>query len=142
MTLQLRGHHLLCLLGFRGMGYSPDFTANMADVYSLLREHPETEITIVEGADDLCRYYPSDQPNHCGSCSVHTRDQRILELLALQHGDTLAWGAVLERVGLSLAPEDLNEICATCPWLSYGLCQEGVGLVRAGHVLPRLREQP
>jgi hypothetical protein len=49
MELRLRGHHLLCLLGYQGMvGYSADFTANMTKVHQTLQEQPESLVTLIE----------------------------------------------------------------------------------------------
>lgn len=74
MTIRLRGHHLLCLLGYRGKGYSESFCVNMTEIYERLRLHPETEIVIVEGPDDICRAFPSDQISHCMNDSVFRKE--------------------------------------------------------------------
>ena len=56
--LRLRPHHGLCLLHFVGEGYSDAFTENMSRVAGMLRAHPDTEIIVQEGCDDLCRHCP------------------------------------------------------------------------------------
>ncbi|MBB3112740.1 hypothetical protein FHS18_004842 [Paenibacillus phyllosphaerae] len=138
MAIRLRGHHLLCLLGFRGMGYSEAYVHNMKQVYRRLLEDSSTSCTLVSGPDQLCACFPADGDYHCESRTVSERDAAILARLGLAVGQTVSWQDILERVKHNVAPADLNAICATCPWLPYGVCQEGVGLVAAGKRLPAI----
>ena len=32
MPVRLRGHHFLCILTYRGHGYTPSFVANMTEI--------------------------------------------------------------------------------------------------------------
>lgn len=138
MTIELRGHHLLCLLGFRGMGYSEAYAANMALVYNRLRDKPDTAVTIVAGPDQLCACFPADAEPHCENASVARLDERALAKLGLRVGLTLPWSAVIERVRGSVEPEDINVLCHTCEWRSYGVCEAGVRTVKRGEALPPL----
>jgi uncharacterized protein len=138
MRIQLRGHHLLCMLGFRGMGYSPEFTRNMALVYERLRENPDTPVTLVSGIDDLCCCFPTDKPNHCNSTTVHERDSVVLERLGLRVGSTFEWKDILARLRVHIRPEDLSILCSTCQWRSYGVCEEGVSRISSGESLAPL----
>jgi hypothetical protein len=133
--IRLRGHHLLCMLGYRGMGYSEAYAANMNAVHERLRKEPDTTVALVEGADDLCACFPADRPYHCDSDTVSRRDAAVLERLGLQTGEALAWSEVLRRIAGNVSPADVPAWCATCPWLSYGVCEEGVELVRQGRGL-------
>ncbi|KIL38046.1 hypothetical protein SD70_29045 [Gordoniibacillus kamchatkensis] len=130
--VKLRGHHLLCLLGYRGMGYSAEYAANMNAVHERLRTEPETAVALVLGADDLCSCFPADQPYHCDSDTVARRDAAVLERLGLEPGQSLAWSELLRRIAAAVSPADVPLWCASCPWLQYGVCEEGVALVRAG----------
>jgi uncharacterized protein len=134
--IRLRGHHLLCLLGFRGMGYSEEFCVNMTAIYERLRLEPETEVVLTEGPDDICAHYPQDKPPHCEGASVYHRDALVLERLGLKLGEALPWSAVTARLSEEIEPPDIPVICASCPWEPYGVCREGVGLVRRGEALP------
>ncbi|MFD2611704.1 DUF1284 domain-containing protein [Paenibacillus gansuensis] len=138
MKIHLRGHHLLCLLGFRGMGYSPGFAANMRNVYEQLRESPETEVTLVKGADDLCSCFPADQPNHCDTPGVHAKDDAILDRLGLTRGETLSWNSIVQKIRVSYVPEDIPVLCHSCPWQPYGVCERGLSLIVSGQDLPPL----
>lgn len=132
MDIKLRGHHLLCLLGYRGMGYSEAFANNMTEVYKQLQQQPTTLVTIVSGPDDLCKCFPSDQSNHCNTDHVHERDEMIRKHLGLEIDDCLPWQQVLDRVKSRVKPHHIPEWCATCPWLSYGVCEEGVVRIAGG----------
>ena len=141
MPIELRGHHLLCLLGYRGMGYSDAYVDNMTNVYRKLLDDPTTECQIVKGPDKLCACFPvdGDQHYHCEDRNVAERDALILERLGLAAGQVVTWAEILSRVATALQPDDLLQICSTCPWLPYGVCQEGVRMVAAGEALPMVR---
>ncbi|GGA47201.1 DUF1284 domain-containing protein [Paenibacillus physcomitrellae] len=138
MEIRLRGHHLLCLAGYRGMGYSPDFTRNMTALYERLRNSPSSLVTLVEGPDDLCRCYPEDKPNHCREGRVYDRDQAVLTRLGFTPGARIAWQEVMQRMQLSVTPEDIPQLCTSCPWRSYGVCEEGVARIASGQGLAPL----
>ncbi|WP_322348592.1 DUF1284 domain-containing protein [Tumebacillus algifaecis] len=139
MAISLRGHHLLCLLGYRGMGYSDAYVDNMTVVYSTLLSDPQTTCKIVSGPDQLCACFPADGEYHCEDRNVAERDALILQRLGLTPGQLVTWEDILARVARSLQPDDLLEICSTCPWLEYGVCQEGVQKVVSGQTLPVVR---
>jgi len=138
MNIHLRGHHLLCLLGFRGMGYSNLFADNMKQVYERLRKEPETVVQIVNGVDDLCKCFPGDQPYHCDNTSVHERDQAVIRHLNIVEGDQLEWNEILQRIRTNITPQHVPVWCNGCPWLTYGVCEEGVGRVVNGEGLSAL----
>ena len=140
--LQLRGHHLLCLLGFRGMGYSPEFTRNMSAVYERLRRKPDTVVSMTSGPDELCACFSADKPNHCRSDSVHERDEAVLRLLRLSPGERTTWRDVLSRIRSRMTPSDIPRLCATCPWQPYGVCEAGVARVVSGQALAPLPDPP
>lgn len=137
MAIRLRGHHLLCLLGFRGMGYSVDFCANMTAIYETLRKEPQTEVEIITGPDDVCRAYPPDKANHCEG-TVYGLDEAVLKKLGLLAGTKESWSSLCSRVAASMVPEDISRLCTTCPWEKYGVCAEGVGLLTGGKPLPKV----
>ncbi|MBD2868191.1 DUF1284 domain-containing protein [Paenibacillus arenilitoris] len=136
MTIRLRGHHLLCLLGFRGMGYSEEFCVNMTAIYERLRTEPDTEVEIITGPDDICRAYPPDKPPHCEG-TVYGLDERILAKLGLAPQHRGSWRELCARIAEKVVPGDIARLCATCPWEKYGVCREGVGLIIDGLPLPK-----
>lgn len=132
---RLRGHHLLCLLGYRGMGYSAGYVAAMTALHTDLRRNAGTRVHIVLGPDDLCAHFPEDQDCHCQERTVMERDARILAELGLKPGATISWREIEERITDTVVPADIPRFCATCPWLSYGVCEEGVRRIHSGQGL-------
>ncbi len=55
----IRGHTLLCLQGFRGEGYSPDFIDNMSAICTRLQSYPETRIRVTDSPDHFCAACPN-----------------------------------------------------------------------------------
>lgn len=127
-TVRLRGHHLLCLLTYKGIGYSPDFVAGMtATAGRLIAGAP---VEIVEGPDDICAPLcrAEDHP-HCHETTVPERDRRALSLVAevlgqsLNVGDRLVIDETL-RARLRAAYRDgvFEPACALCEW--QPLCRD------------------
>ena len=71
--MQLRPHHLLCIQKFTGHGYDEPFTQHMTSIVSALKSHPQTEITVTQGCDDLCQRCPN---NHSGTCTSLEKSRR------------------------------------------------------------------
>jgi hypothetical protein len=136
--IRLRGHHLLCLLGYRGLGYSPAFVERMTQVYEALRRMPQRPVRVVFGPDDLCAAFPAQGDSHCLEERVLARDERVRTRLGLRVGAQLPFAEVLARVRTGVLPDDIARWCATCPWQPLGLCAEGVARVREGRGLPPL----
>jgi uncharacterized protein len=132
---RLRGHHLLCLPGYRGMGYSREYVVEMTKLHTTLRLYPDTTVEIVLGPDDLCAHFPSDGDCHCMEKGVFERDVQVLSELGLQVGDVVTWSIVEERIRSALDAKDIDRICPTCPWRSYGVCAEGIDRIRSGNGL-------
>ncbi|SFE79791.1 hypothetical protein SAMN04487969_1075 [Paenibacillus algorifonticola] len=139
MNIRLRGHHLFCLLGYRGKGYSEGFCVNMTAVYEQLRQQPDTVIEIIDGPDDICKAFPTDKPSHCQNKSVYQKDYAILQEVGLTIGSVAKWSDVCETVASRIVPDDINRLCSDCPWQPYGMCQEGIGHIRESR---ELRELP
>ena len=64
MKIKLRGHHLLCLQGFQGYGYSEDFVSNMARINEK-RNSEDCRITLSNEPDDICSCCPKLNGNYC-----------------------------------------------------------------------------
>jgi hypothetical protein len=124
MTIQLRPHHLLCILTYVGKGYSPIFTANLKMIAGRLAEGEE--IMIVEGPDDICAPLLADPDPHCLRCSVTERDRAaaraICKLLAhpVRSGDRLVLDQnLLRRLREAFSAKHIRAACDGCEWNDF-----------------------
>ena len=126
MKLTLRGHHLLCLKGFQGYGYSDDFVENMTEINDL-RKKPDTTVTLTDTPDDICRSCPKLKD---GICENTSQNQRIREmdrnvLHHLNSSEEYNSTELFEKVDeIFNSKEDVRYICFKCMWheecLFYG----------------------
>ncbi|WP_409300703.1 DUF1284 domain-containing protein [Peribacillus sp. SCS-155] len=123
---KLRGHHLFCLLGYRGMGYSREYVQNMTHIHQTLRRNPKTWIQLVSGPDQLCEKYPNSGDYHCQGTHIYNRDAIILEKLGLKIGQILKWEDIESVIHKHAVPSDIQIVCESCSWRSYGVCEEGI----------------
>jgi len=128
--VRIRAHNLLCIQGFVGKGYSPEFVANMKAIVGGLGAG--TEVTVLDEPDSLCAKCPNLKAS---GCTLHgegtergivAQDRDVLARLALSAGQTLPWGEILARIRAAVGPEDLDDICGSCPWLPLGHCKAGL----------------
>jgi uncharacterized protein len=129
---KLRGHHLFCLLGYRGMGYSKEYVKNMTRLHQTLRNNPETLVQLVKGPDQLCEKYPNSGEYHCQDLNIYERDAVILDKMGLTIGQIFKWEDIESRVRKHVIPTDIQTICETCSWRSYGVCEQGVERIHEG----------
>lgn len=133
--LRVRGHHLLCLLGYRGFGYSDAHVARMWEVKRQLWSHPETEVEVLDSPDEVCLLCPYIKDGGCAiqagdEARVRKRDRGALALLGLRPGRRLTWGEVLGRIRQRVDEVGLARVCGRCQWFSHGHCLEGLREVR------------
>ena len=134
----LRAHHILCILGFRGKGYSKEFVRNMTSIIEQLRANPDTVVKIVDSPDDICPSCPFTKDTGCNEngpqseAAIKTRDQNILRKIALETGTELSWKDILKEISDLLSVDDIRNFCENCQWLSLGFCIEGLEQLKAG----------
>jgi len=133
-SMKLRAHHLICLLGFIGLGYSKDYVDNMTKIVDQLS--PSTLIEVSSKPDAICAPCPFLGEKGCqerGSESeevVRNRDLAVMKRLNIVAGDRITWSEIEERIRSSISPEDLVDICQDCQWLPQGYCVEGLKRLR------------
>lgn len=135
---KLRGHHLFCLLGYRGMGYSEEYVENMTVLHQTLRDNPQTRILLVKGPDQLCEKYPNSGKYHCQDDSIYERDAAILNKIGLEIGQIINWQDIVLHIQKNVVPSDIQVVCETCSWRSYGVCEEGVQEILEGKGLRKV----
>ncbi|MCJ7646789.1 DUF1284 domain-containing protein [bacterium] len=127
-NIKLRAHHLLCLYGFRGLGYSEEFVENMQAIIDRIRENPSIEIEVVNGIDDICAKCPHNVENSCSKPrrNVEEFDREIVGRLGIDIGRKVESKTLLNLVEKRIQPEELPAICKGCEWLELGFCEEGL----------------
>lgn len=128
----LRGHHLFCLLGYRGMGYSKEYIENMTLLHQTLRTNPKVKVQLVKGPDQLCEKYPNSGEYHCQNDHIYERDAAILEKIGINIGQILTWEEIESLIQKNVVPTDIQVVCESCSWRSYGVCEEGVKEILEG----------
>jgi len=137
----LRGHHVLCIHGFQGMGYSPEFIEKMSDIVrDMLNEQVTFPVKVVQDLDVACFSCPNRGDGFCNAgedSDDHVRelDTRVMESLGISHGDIFDKNELIRLTARSIQPEDLDYICEGCSWLSYGVCKEGIRTLKQKYTL-------
>ena len=140
--LPIRGHHLLCMLGFKGMGYSDDFIRNMQLVVDRVTRHPETVLALTTECDAICRACPFQKNGRCAKPKEGKRrpgdaDRALLTHIGLTPNTRIAAGEAYRLVAASLDVADLGTLfCAGCGWRRHGFCATGLGELKARMALP------
>ncbi|MFJ5717589.1 DUF1284 domain-containing protein [Neobacillus sp. NPDC093127] len=136
---KLRGHHLFCLLRYRGMGYSQEYVENMTRMHQILRNNPKMLIQLVKGPDQLCEKYPNSGEYHCQNDQIYERDAVILDKMNLKIGQILKWDDIESRIRKHVVPSDIQVVCEACSWRSYGVCEEGIREIHEGKGLREIQ---
>ncbi len=130
--IPLRAHHLLCLLGFQGIGYTADFIRNFQKVKRLVEQHPGLTIEVVDSCDVICVACPNMQDGECFRSGrkynekVKCIDHRVTERLGIKPGDRFKARELYALVKEKIMPDDIKDICQGCDWLNLGFCPRGL----------------
>lgn len=119
--IKIRAHHLCCIQGFQGYGYSPAFVANMKTVISDIKAFPSRLIKLVSECDTICVSCPSK--HECSTQkSVHSHrikdmDLVVLEKLNLAEGTVIQANEAFRLVNLKLnTASEIEDVCEACKW--------------------------
>ena len=135
--IRLRGHTLLCLQGFRGLGYSREFVDNLSQIHQTLSRDPDTWVEVLDSPDAVCGACPHHKASGCTLNSdqseedMRAQDRTVIALLGLQPGSQLPWSDILHRIRTSVTGASLPDICGRCRWLPLGYCKEGIDRLRS-----------
>lgn len=137
MTVELRPHHLLCVLTYVGEGYGPAFVRHFDAVAARLSAGEA--VSVVEGPDELCRVHIGEAGSdlHCVEERVRERDGRARRVVTAALGGGLPDrldAATVATLRQAFAEGRLAEGCAGCPW--QDLCRD---VAREGFVRGRLQ---
>ena len=133
--MRLRAHHLLCILGFRGLGYDEKFIQGMERVIQKIKENSDLKIKLIEECDNICSACPFNIDGLCeneavgGEEAVRRKDREVAERLELKEGEGYSIKEILNLIKKKIKPGDLPAICGDCPWLEMGYCEEGLSKI-------------
>ncbi|HTX44053.1 MAG TPA: DUF1284 domain-containing protein [Methanocella sp.] len=130
--IPLRAHHLLCLLGFQGIGYTAGFIRNFQKVKRLIEQHPDLVVEVVDSCDVICIACPNMQDGECFKNGlkynekVKCIDGRVMAKLGIKPGDRFKAKDLYALVKEKIEPADIKDICQGCDWLNLGFCPRGL----------------
>jgi uncharacterized protein len=140
MPVQLRGHHFLCILTYRGKGYTEIFVARMTGIVDAI--NAGSPVVLMSGPDDIC----AGLSQKCQEDASH--DCLAAEIRELDGLAAIAVGAVLARdlsVAAALGRSEIESLrkayaagsiraaCEGCSWKEF--CDEIVSENFAGTLL-------
>jgi len=136
--MKIRAHHLLCIQGFQGYGYSEDFSKNMAEVIEILYNFPKYKIEIVAETDAICTCCPYNINGKCQENQVSLQhkvfggpkskiltandkiismDLNVLKKLDISPGSIFEAGKIFKITNKKLKTYfDVKDICGDCRW--------------------------
>ncbi|PIU51350.1 DUF1284 domain-containing protein [Candidatus Desantisbacteria bacterium CG07_land_8_20_14_0_80_39_15] len=120
--MKIRAHHLLCVLGFHGLGYNKEFVKKMCDVQRRLKTKPALPIEVLNSCDEICAVCPHQKNNRCkkGEYSykrVKETDQKVLSALEIKNGDVFSGSEILRLIRKKIGSfPELVKICGMCGW--------------------------
>jgi len=130
--LKIRAHHLCCIQGFQGYGYSPAFVANMRAVISDLEALPSRLLKLVTVCDAICISCPSKREctiqESVLSRRIRQMDLVVLEKLRIDDGTVVKADEAFELINSKInKASDVEEVCGTCKWRQKCLWYMQVG---------------
>ncbi len=134
MPVLLRGHHFLCILTYRGKGYSDAFVKNMSAKAAAIREGQPVQL--VHGPDDICNGFTAacrEACDHdCNARETAKMDREAAEAVSSLLGRPLDMAAPLggdEIAALRAAykQKTIRAACADCSWKEFcdGIADDG-----------------
>ncbi len=117
--IRIRAHHLLCIQGFQGYGYSDIFVSHMRTVISFLKINPCSDILIVDNTDELCSRCPHNVDGRCFkgfSEGINKVDKLIIENASLDLQNIYTIKEAFNKINKNLDNDLLQIICADCSW--------------------------
>jgi uncharacterized protein len=113
----IRAHHLLCMQGFQGYGYSKDFERHMEMIITFLNSNPSTEIQIITYVDEICSKCPYRVEGKCAKDrGIERIDNFVLEFTAIEENQIYSFDNAIKIVNNDLDHNDVMIICDKCSW--------------------------
>ncbi len=120
---KLRGHHLICLHFFNGMGYDEEFIKELKRTIVRTSQEP---VDVVAGPDDVCKRCPHLREGRCAYTTgadeeITFMDGEALRLLGLSSGSSVQWQDLRHSIQRVFSRWH-EAYCTDCDWRSA--CEE------------------
>lgn len=120
-VIKIRAHHLLCMQGFQGYGYTRKFQRNMERIIHYLKSYPHSEIKVVADADIICESCPHLENGRCNrnlnSQSIKSIDLKVLKKLEIEEGQIGQARNLFCQVNERFNNlKERDNICGSCSW--------------------------
>ena len=124
--MRLRGHHFLCILTYRGYGYTKPFVANMTEVVRQIEAG--RRVVLCEGPDDICGGFTADCRMVCDHDCTKAETAEMDRLAAEAVADVLSLEAatplVFDREKIAelrkrFAANAIRKACSRCSWNEF-----------------------
>ena len=122
VPIKIRAHHLLCMQGFQGYGYSNDFTIHLKNIVEGLRKNPDTLIQVTSSCDEICSKCPYQIEEKCNKDTdadycIKIMDLEILKSTGIEPGSVDTIQVMLHKVNSTFKKQgQLADICGDCQW--------------------------
>lgn len=119
--LKIRAHHLCCIQGFQGYGYSPAFVANLRAVIEDIKAFPSRSLELVSECDIICASCPGKRECTAqvsiASRSIRNMDLVVMEKLKIEEGTIMEANKAFRLINSQLAnASDVEDVCGACKW--------------------------
>ena len=138
--VQLRGHHFLCILTYRGKGYTEKFIVRMTGIVDSV--NAGNPVVLKQGPDDICaglsQKCREDASHDCFAAEIRELDRMAAHAIGEVLGRDLSAAAALDRSDIetlrkAYASGSIRAACEGCSWKD--LCDEIVSENFAGTLL-------
>jgi uncharacterized protein len=120
-TIRIRAHHLLCIQGFQGKGYSAEFVENMRQKIDFLKNNPSKRVQITDEWDEICASCPHLEKNICSESDgaenrIKNMDLMTMNVLGLECGQEYFFDNIQDKIIKNISLDNLKKICGPCSW--------------------------
>ncbi len=133
--VKLRAHHLMCVHGFQGKGYSPDYVKNFWSICGTLGE-ADARVEVVDGADEICAPCPNNDSGTCKPAGlsdeprIRALDAAYESTLEVKPGDEMSFDELKKRIAENVTDQAFEKNCAPCSWKRFGYCKSALEIIR------------
>ncbi len=134
-TFKIRAHHLLCMQGFQGLGYSPEFVQNFEKILDEVHDSfYETEFEVTDSIDSFCEPCPHHKNGLCQKDAasqerMQKMDRVVMQKLEIKNGARRTSESLFALANARLSSTaEVKDVCGQCEWrgkcLWYGRITE------------------